>query len=291
MIKSILSTKKSYLILGFLAIFCVFFFSGITATESAGISDRLLQLLKKEYKPIKPLLPPDVKIMPDYKPGVGPVIGNVSQAQGKAYVVHEGLKAAFPLPKGSPLFTNDTLVTGDRSRLSVSLNDKSVFTLAANSKLAIDESIYNPKKNERKSKLSLLFGRARFIVSKIAGKPSFQVKTPTAVCGVRGSDFALAVAPEAIKLSSTQSFFSKIGLVTEAHAQMPGMMTIVVTGPGTNVGFAGVMGPAMGVGPTSVTAAVAGGAAMSPIGITAAAAAGALGSIGPGLASLGMPPE
>lgn len=284
-------TKISCLILGFFTVFCILFFNFSLTAESAGISDRLLQLLEKEYKPVEPLIPPDIKIMPEFQPGAGPTIGNLQLVQGDAYVIHKGRNAAYPLLKGSPLFTNDTLVTGDRSRISVTLNDKSVFTLAANSKITIDESVYDAQKNERQSTLSVLFGRARFIVSKLAGSPNYTVKTPTAVCGVRGSDFAIAVVPETIQLSFFNSILPRIGLIREAHAQMPGMMTVIVTGPGTNVGFAGLLGPTMAVGPASVTAAIMGGAAISPIGVAAAAAAGALNAVGPGLASLGMPPD
>ena len=291
MYRSMISTKILFLILGFLAFFYIFFLSGITTTESAGISDRLLQLFKTDHKPVQPLLPPDVKVMPYFKPGSGPVIGNAQTVQGDVFVVHKGVNEAYPLAKESPLFTRDMLVTSDQSRVNVSLNDKSVFTLAANSKITIDESDYNPQKNERKSMLSLLFGRARFIVKKIMGKPSYQVKTVTAVCSVRGSDFALAVVPETIKLSASQRFLARIGLINVAHAKAPGLMSIVVTGAATNLGFAGLMGPAMTVGPTSVTAAVTGGAAISPIRVTATAAMGALDSVGPSLASLGMPPE
>ncbi|MBW2030322.1 MAG: FecR domain-containing protein [Deltaproteobacteria bacterium] len=291
MSRSMINKRRPYLLLIFIAILCLFLLKGFSLTESADTAENLIELMKKEYKPVEPLLPPGVDVMKGFKEGEGPILGNIQASQGKAYVVHKGRRSAYLLKKGHPLFPGDLLVTGIRSRISVKLNDKSVFTLASNSKMTVDESVYDPKKDARTSVIGLLFGRVRFIVSKIKGKSTYRVKTPTAVCGVRGSDFALAVIPEKIKLSSGKKGLSRLAIVSRAHAQVPDLMTILVTGPGTSVTFAGTVGPAMAVGPTSVTAAAAGAAAMSPAVVGAAAALGALNAIGPGLASLSMPPQ
>ena len=171
------------------------------------------------------------------------------------------------------------------------MQDKSVFSLASNSKLVLDESVYNAQKDERSSTLSLLFGRARFIVAQLTGKSDYRIKTPTAVCGVRGSDLAMAVAPEKISTSSVSRALAWLNPVQEAHAQGPlPLLTVLVTGPGTSVSFTGLVGVAQVVGPVSVSAAAAGASALAPITVGAAAAGGALGAIGPGLASISMPP-
>ena len=287
-----MSKKTRYLFLGILTLLFILFLINVSISqEGSGVTDKLLGSFKKEYKPVEPLLPPDIKIMPDFKPGEGPIIGNVETVEGKVYVVHQNQSVAYTLQKGHPLFSIDTIVTDEGARVNARLNDKSVFALSAYTKLTVGQAVYDPDKNERSSLINLVFGRARFIVAKISGKTDYRVKTPTAVCGIRGSDFALIVAPEAIKLSSKQTFLSKFSLVGKAYAQMQELMTIIVTGSETNVNFFGFVGPSMTVGPYSVSAAVAGGAAMSPVVVGAAAALGALNSVGPGLASLGMPPE
>ena len=267
--------------------------AGLAVTESSSVEDAILEKLQKEFKPVEPLLSPDVEIRPGFQPGAGPAIGNVQAAQGDAFVVHKGQKAAYRLMKDHPLFTGDTLVASDRSRLNAMLNDKSVLALASYSKLVIDKSVYDANKDERSSLLTLLFGRARFIIAKLRGAdPNYTIQTPTAVCGVRGSDLALAVVPDGSNLSSTGgSLASRLGLIRVAHAApAASFLTTIVTGPGTTVGFSGLVGPTQIVGPASVCSAAAGAAAISPIGVGAAAAAGALNAIGPGLASISMPP-
>ena len=266
-----MGAKKLWiLVLGVVGIFLI---STINLTESKSVEDMLLDTFKKEYKPVEPLLPPDAKITPGFREGVGPVVGNAQMVQGKVYVVHKGETAAYQLKKDLPLYSGDILVAMGRSRLNAKMQDKSVFALSPSTKLVIDEAVYDPAKDERKSLISLLFGRARFIVAKLKGKSSYSIKTPTAVAGVRGSDFALSVTPQKERMSSNKNtLLSRIHFVKEAHAQIGlSLLTAVVTGPGTTVSFAGAMGVAQTVGPVSVSAAAAGGAASAAAAVGAAA--------------------
>ena len=143
--------------------------------------------------------------------------------------------------------------------------------------------------------MSVLWGQVRFIADKVAGKPNFTVKTKTAVYGVRGSDFAISVGPAGENTSSSiskRNFFADLFLIREAHAFVPAVLvTTVVTGSATTVGFAGTVGAAQVVGASSLCAAVAGATAITPVAIGAAAASAVLSSVGPGLATLSMPPE
>ena len=246
----------------------------------------------KPVEPVEPLLPPDVQIMPKFVEGIEANVGHVQKTQGKVYVIHKDDNVAYRLKKNLPLFSGDTLITSKRARINAVMKDKSVFGLASSSKIVIDKSVYDPEKDTRTSIFVVLFGRARFIVQKLAGEPRFTVKTQTAVCGVRGSDFAISVRPATEETSSIDNFFAKFSLVRKAHAFVPGaLITTAVTGPATTVSFAGAIGAATIVGPASVAAAVTGAAATASIAVGAAAAAAALNSVAPGLAVMSMPPE
>ena len=280
--------KKSWMI--FSVVLGLFLIFTLTTAIGADIGEKLLEKFK-EFEPVEPLLPPDVKIQTEFVAGEGAAVGNIQKIQGNAYVIHKNKKVAYLLKNDLPLFTGDTLITAARARINAVMNDQSVMALAPNSKLVIDQSVYDPKKEERSSVMGVLFGQARFIVKKIMGQPSFSVKTPTAVCGVRGSDFAISVGPATEELSSIQKFFKKFSLVPEAHALVPGaMVTVVVTGQGTTVTFVGSIGALQTVAPLSVCAAVTGSAAIAPA-VVGAAAAATLTAVGPGLVALSMPPH
>jgi len=255
--------------------------------------DKLLGAFKKDYKPPKPLLPPYVDVKPGFKVGEGTPVGKIQMVQGEALVVHTGRPFAYSLKKDFPVYTGDMLVTGKRSRVSVRLNDRSVFALAPVSKLVVDKSVYDPAKKKRSSRMSLWFGRARFVVAKIFGekKPDYQVKTPTAVCGVRGSDFGLAVAPIEEKTSSLLNFFASLSPVSVAHAQAPGtLMTVVVAGKNTTLTFQGVTGPIQTVVSNSMCAATVAEGAAAVQTLAASIVQGVLNQIAAQLAAVSMPP-
>ena len=89
------------------------------------------------------------------------------------------------------------LVTGQNTNIQCKMNDDSVFSLASYSKLVIDRAIYNPDEQKRDSLIRLMFGKARYIITKLMlKKDDFKIRTRTAVVGIRGSDFALSVVPE-----------------------------------------------------------------------------------------------
>ena len=277
--------RKKILVLAAAVVVGLFLTLNISVSEGDSLMDRLLGNFKAEQKPVTPLLPPGVEVQPGFKPGQGPAIGKAQMVQGEAVVVHKGESVAYNLKKDIPLFTGDMLITMEQARVSVILNDQSVFALAPVSKLVLDKSLYDPDKQRRASRLSLWFGRARFIVAKVTGKSEYKVRTPTAVCGVRGSDFAIAVTAGTTQTSSLPTFLR----LNEAFAAN-GQTTTLLTGEGTTADFTGDTGPSQTVGPNSLSSSSTGGSAMTPLEVGAAVVGSILGIVGPGLAAISMPP-
>lgn len=284
--------KRKKTIIYCLVILGVFLTTSISVLYSEDSGHKLLENFKI-YEPEIPLIPDDVKLSDRFVEGVGEKIGQIQQVQGKAYVIHFGQKIAYRLKNNNPLVVSDTLITFSKSRLNALMNDKSVLALAPLAKLTITKAEYSPAENTRSTVMDLIWGSARFIVKKISGEPDFTVKTKTAVCGVRGTDFAVSVAPAdgAKKVSALNQFLAFLSPVQEAHALVPGaLITTALTGPGSTVGLTGALGGTTIIGPASVAGAIDGAAATLATFVGDAAAAGVLGSIGPGLASMSMPP-
>lgn len=238
----------------------------------------------KIVKPAESLLPPDIAVKPEFVEGAGKQIGTIQKIRGGAYVIHKNDKTAYSLKNNFPLYTGDTMITSDESSIDAVMNDKSLITLASYSKITLTESVYDPKKETRSSLVDVLFGQVRFLVVKISGSPNFKVKTPTAVCGVRGTDFCISVIPASVKTSGLE-------IVSKAYAFEPAsLITTVITGPGSTVEFAGMVGPTTIVGPTSVASAGVGAAATGASFVGPVAAGSVMNAVGPGLATMRMPP-
>jgi len=125
----------------------------------------------------------------------GPSIGRVVLISGNVVIVHAGSQQEYLAAKGVSLYDGDTLTSGSKSRISMRLNDESTITMGSDAKLTLSRNIYDPDKKVRTSFLKMTIGKARFWVQKYTGykRSDFRIKTPTAVAGVRGSDFTIFV--------------------------------------------------------------------------------------------------
>ena len=141
-------------------------------------------------------------ILPAFAAGLGRPVGVIQQVQGEVSITHDDERKGFEAKRGMRLYKGDTIRTLDNGRLRMRLNDGSIISLASNTKLKLTRSVYAKKKKSRSSFFSMTLGKARFFVVKLLDfkRSEFRVKTPTAVCGVRGSDFILeATATETIE--------------------------------------------------------------------------------------------
>ncbi len=152
------------------------------------------------------LLPEGVTIKEQYEPGAGNPVGRVELVQGNVVVVHSVKDEAFKISKGNPLFQNDTVITLDKGRLRFSLNDGSMLTLASESKMTLNRSIYDPDAENRSSFINMGIGKARCLIKKLVGfkRSEFRIKTKTAVVGVRGSDFIVRAGEEKTEVTALE---------------------------------------------------------------------------------------
>jgi len=150
---------------------------------------------------------PDGLIIEDiFKPGLGAPVGKVLLVQGKAVIMHKRMLRGYWAKKGLPLFKGDTIITQQKGRIRFELNDRSIVSLASRTKMVINKSVYDPTKKSRLSFLKMALGRGRFLVRKLFDlrRSRFSVKTPTAVVGVRGSDFIIRAAPKLTEVTALE---------------------------------------------------------------------------------------
>jgi hypothetical protein len=139
----------------------------------------------------EPLVPEGLTVQDAFEPGLGPPVGKVLLVEGEVLIIHTDMLRGYRAQKDLPLFGGDTIVTLQSGRIRFELNDGSTLTLIPETKLTISRSVYDPTKKSRASYVDMSVGKVRSVVTKLTDfKHSvFKVKTPTAVCGVRGSDF------------------------------------------------------------------------------------------------------
>lgn len=141
--------------------------------------------------PLHPLLPAALLLLPALAFGG---IGKVTVAEGKSSRTPRG-GAPVSLTVGAQIELNDTIDVAKGGKLKVSLNDGSVIMLQDESRLQIDEAAFKDQQREG-FKASLSFGRFWAKVQKtLSGtEAKFEVSTPRAVAGVRGTIFRVDAA-------------------------------------------------------------------------------------------------
>jgi hypothetical protein len=126
-------------------------------------------------------------------PAWADVAGKVSSVAGSAEVQPAGVGAWKPLSVDDPISVGDHLRTNEGSRLSVTYRDGSVITLEPGSELVVDDQAL-PSGGPPVSLFSLNRGKLDVTVPKgLYDKQGarFEVKTATAVAGVRGTRFTV----------------------------------------------------------------------------------------------------
>lgn len=120
-------------------------------------------------------------------------IGTVEQLTGPAQIERQS-SGSFDIEQGAKVESMDTIVTA-KSRANIIFVDKTQVGITENSKLLIDEYIFDPASSGSKLSLKIAEGTVRYASGIIAHTDNTKVniETPTATIAVRGTDFTMTV--------------------------------------------------------------------------------------------------
>lgn len=92
---------------------------------------------------------------------------------------------------GNKVFPQDKIVTGQDSRAKIVMIDDNVIDLSPASEIVFQKYEYQPEQNKKDVLLNVIYGKVRSKVNQKydGANNNFKVKTPSAVAGVRGTDF------------------------------------------------------------------------------------------------------
>ncbi|PHQ70096.1 MAG: hypothetical protein COB93_06385 [Sneathiella sp.] len=116
-------------------------------------------------------------------------VGTVTRQQASATVVRKG--QSRPLQVGAAIYEDDEVGTPKDGRLEVTFIDGTKLTIGENSRLLIDEFLYDPDKSIGTAVLEAIKGPFRFIsgnIGKMANK-HVEARTTFGTVGIRGTDF------------------------------------------------------------------------------------------------------
>ena len=156
-------------------------------------------------------------------------VGRVAAIEGAARVARGGAQAT-PLRLDSPLFRADTINTEAGARLRIALQDDTTVILGELSTLTISRVGESREGRAPASRLTIGGGVARIVAQAVLPRAEHEVRTPTAIAAVRGTEYLLEVKPT----SSAFAVLKGIVAVSNARADVRGAV-LVNEGQGTDV--------------------------------------------------------
>jgi hypothetical protein len=126
-------------------------------------------------------------------PNINAGIGSVTEQKGNASITRN--KSSIEVKKNTSVDSMDLVQTGN-GVVGISFEDNTQVRVTENSKLVIDDFVYDPKnKSAGKLGLKVAMGTVRYASGSIAhNNPSkVAINTPTATIAVRGTAFSMTV--------------------------------------------------------------------------------------------------
>ncbi len=122
-------------------------------------------------------------------------VGTIASLDGTADIGRGGTWTTAAI--GSPINLGDQVRTGTPGHVSIVFQDDSVVSVTEGSQLVIDQQVFNPNRGVVHSLIELLRGKLNAVVGDYYHQPgtAFEVRTATAVAGVRGTEFSMSYDP------------------------------------------------------------------------------------------------
>jgi hypothetical protein len=124
--------------------------------------------------------------------------GTFEVSKGDVKVQSATTKAISPAPVGSKICSGDAVIAGRDSRAKLKMEDGNELNISPDSKIVLENYQFNAAENKKKVLLNILSGKVRATTkqenmyndkAKDGQANTFQVRTKSAVAGVRGTDF------------------------------------------------------------------------------------------------------
>jgi len=130
-------------------------------------------------------------------------IGAVATLQGGASVTRSSATNALKVKDA--IFKGDVLQTAVNGTLGITFDDATTFSLRPNSRIAVDDFVYQERGTNNIAAFDVARGTIAFVASAVAKTGDMKIVTPTATIGIRGTTGVIEVPAAGAAGAVTQS--------------------------------------------------------------------------------------
>jgi FecR-like protein/Big-like domain-containing protein len=163
---------------------CVMMWPLVAGVAGDGPAPQRLAQLPAPSDPPQPS-PPAAAAAATTPQAIDRTIGSVAAVEGRATVTRN--EATTPLKRNDTIFMADVLQTGSNGTLGVTFNDDTTFMLTQNSRITVDNFVYQEGGAGNAAVFNVVHGTLVFVASKVAKTGNMRVETPSATLGLRGT--------------------------------------------------------------------------------------------------------
>jgi hypothetical protein len=130
-------------------------------------------------------------------------VGAVATLQGGASVTRSSATSALKVKDA--IFKGDVLQTAVNGTLGITFDDATTFSLRPNSRIAVDEFVYQERGTNNVAAFDVVRGTIAFVASAVAKTGDMKIVTPTATIGIRGTTGVIEVPVAGATGAASQS--------------------------------------------------------------------------------------
>ena len=124
-----------------------------------------------------------------------PVAASAQSIGSAAAVKPEAHGGGSLLQSGSSLYANEAVSTGQAGQAELQFHDNTKLSVGPTSTVRLDKFVYDPNKGAGKVAINATKGAYRFITGSQDSK-NYEIKTPYATLGVRGTVLEIVIVPD-----------------------------------------------------------------------------------------------
>jgi hypothetical protein len=130
-------------------------------------------------------------------------IGSVATLQGGASVTRSSTSNALKVKDA--IFKGDVLQTAVNGTLGITFADATTFSLRPNSRIAVDDFVYQDRGANNIAAFDVVRGTIAFVASAVAKTGDMKIVTPVATIGIRGTTGVIEVPAASATGAAAQS--------------------------------------------------------------------------------------
>lgn len=163
---------------------------------------------------------------------VSVIKGAVTKISGSVKITPKGSAEAHKASINDILGEGDRVETGENGCIEIRLDNNNAINLKPNTKLTIIKLVINPNTGEFENIFEVTIGKIKARIENLKGNSKFEVKTPMAVCGARGTIMYVDVT----QILTTSFFEGGNGYISNI---LTGNTQEIPPGSSSNTGYTG----------------------------------------------------